>query len=108
MSGEGIEHAWACFKLHHRRLPLSQKCGKEKFRHGVRQSFCAHIVLLVGRCRNLAKRDRRHTVNYDVLDNELHVPAEKKSFSLIEKMSVERKIHRNTKDFACEFVNDIA
>ena len=74
MAGEGIEHAWACFKLHCRRLPLSQKRGKEKFRNSVRQSFCPHTVLTLDRCRKFAKRARRHVVNYDILDNELNVP----------------------------------
>ena len=57
--------------------------------------------------QSLAKRARRHIVNYDILDNELHAPTEQKSFSLIEKMSVERKSHRNAKDFACIFFNNI-
>ena len=57
------------------------------------------------RCRKFAKRARRYIVNYDILDNELYVPAEQKSL-LIEEMPVERKSHRNDKDFAYKFVNN--
>ena len=108
MTGEGIECVWAMSKLHYRRLPKALKRGKKNFRNSVRLSMNTENVLTWERHRKFFKRARRHIVNYNILDNELNVPAGKKTFSLIEKMTVERKSHRNAKDFARKFVSNIA
>ena len=45
-------------------------------------------------------------MNYNILDNELNVPAEQKLFVLIENIVEERQSHYNAKDFACKFANN--
>ena len=108
MDGEGIECFWSMSKLHCGRLPMALKRGKEKFRNSALLSMSTENVLTLERHSKFAKRACRNIVNHNILDNKLNVPSGKKKFSLIEKITFERKSHRNAKDFAHKLVNDIA
>ena len=51
-------------------------------------------------------KTRRYVVNYNILDNELNVPAEQKLFVLIKNIVTEYKSHCNAKYFAHKFANN--
>jgi hypothetical protein len=69
IAGEGIEYDWGCGKGFYRRLPLSAKKTKIKFRESVKKSLDMNKVLTIRRRRLFSKRAREYMVAYSILDN---------------------------------------
>jgi hypothetical protein len=63
MAGKGIEYSWAAAKSFYRRLPLSEKRSKAKFRESMTR------CLDIQRERMFSRRVREYTVAYHTLDN---------------------------------------
>ena len=60
LAGEGIEYSWAHSKSFYRRLPLSQKKGRENFKQLVRECTCPERVLTKVRIEKFAARARAY------------------------------------------------
>ena len=60
LAGEGIEYAWGCAKNAYRRMPLSEKKRKDKFRQSVRRAMCRDTVLTTERMRKFGRRARQY------------------------------------------------
>jgi hypothetical protein len=69
IAGEGIEYNWGCGKGLYRRLPLSAKKTKIKFRESTKKSLDMNEVLTIRRRRLFSKRAREYMVAYSILDN---------------------------------------
>jgi hypothetical protein len=124
IAGEGIEYDWGCGKGFYRRLPLSAKKTKNKFRESVKKSLDMDKVLTVQRRRLFSKRAREYMIAYSILDNNSkevgglvegggqsdngkqetkpHMTA-----YLIEKIVKQYKSHRSATDFDAGFINGI-
>jgi hypothetical protein len=116
IAGEGVEYDWGCGKGVYRRLPISEKRTKTKFRESVRKCLDSTRVLTVQRRRLFSKRARQYMLAYSILDNsdELAesegVDDEKKPHMtafLIEKIVKQYKSHRSAADFDAGFINRI-
>jgi hypothetical protein len=122
IAGEGIEYDWGCGKGVYRRLPISQKKTKQKFRESVKTCLDSNNVLTVERRRLFSKRAREYMLAYSILDNtdetdsterdskEVVVKKEKKPHMtayLIEKIVKQYKSHRSAADFDAGFINRI-
>ena len=46
MAGEGIEYNWGCAKGYYRRLPITEKRTKNKFRESVKKSISREIMTI--------------------------------------------------------------
>ncbi len=53
IAGEGIEYDWGCSKGVYRRLPISEKRAKSKFRESVRKCIDTNEMLTIARRRRL-------------------------------------------------------
>jgi hypothetical protein len=118
LAGEGVERAWAGAKgFYCRRLPLSEKRSKVKFRKAVSRCIDTEQVLTAARHRMFSRRSREHLVACNALDN-----AEEDEDGdaddgqsrnplmmacLIEKIVKVCKSHRSAADFDCGFVTSI-
>ena len=126
IAGEGIEYDWGCGKGFYRRLPLSAKKTKNKFRESVKSSLDMDKVLTVERRRLFSKRAREYMVAYSILDNNNseevveqglvegggpsdNEPETKPHMTayLIEKIVKQYKSHRSAADFDAGFINGI-
>jgi len=120
MAGEGIEYSWAAAKGFYRRLPLSEKRSKAKFRESVTRCLNMQDVLTILRQRMFSRRAREYMVAYHTLDNQQESREknsdEKKDEKLrnplmtaylIEKIVKLYKTHRSAADFDCGFVAGI-
>ena len=70
IAGEGIEYDWGCAKGVYRRLPISEKRSKIKFRESVEKSMHSTEVLTIERRRLFSKRAREYMLAYSILDKE--------------------------------------
>jgi hypothetical protein len=114
MAGEGVEQAWAGAKGFCRRLPLSEKRSKAKFRKAVSRCIDTEQVLTVARQRRFGRRARGCIVACNVLDNAEEDEDGDADDSqrrnplmtacLIEKIVEVCKSHRSAADFDCGFV----
>ncbi len=123
IAGEGIEYDWGCGKGFYRRLPLSAKKTKIKFRESVKKSLDMNKVLTIQRRRLFSKRAREYMVAYSILDNNNSEEEVDKNNSndngkqeetkpqmtayLIEKIVKQYKSHRSAADFDAGFINGI-
>jgi hypothetical protein len=97
VAGEGIEYDWAASKSWYRRLPISDKNTKEKFRENVRRSL--QQITKTYR-RSFGKRAREYILAYDALArwNEIHGINETEpetSARLLDKVVDHRRSHRS-------------
>ena len=70
ISGEGIEYDWGCAKGFYRRLSISGKKTKQKFRESVKKCLNTNEVLTKSERRRLfSKRAREYMLAYSILDN---------------------------------------
>ena len=116
IAGEGIEYDWGCGKGYYRRLPLSAKKTKTKFRESVKKSLDTTEVLTIERRRLFSKRAREYMVAYSILDNsnDTEVVGGNDATTrphmtayLIEKIVKQYKSHRSASDFDAGFINKI-
>ena len=117
IAGEGIEYDWGCAKGVYRRLPISEKRTKIKFRESVEKSMDSTEVLTIERRRLFSKRAREYMLAYSILDKEemgssegVEDADEKKPHMtayLIEKIVKQYKSHRSASDFDAGFINKI-
>jgi hypothetical protein len=97
VAGEGIEYDWAASKSWYRRLPLSKKNTKEKFRANVRAS----MAQVTKEYRwSFSKRAREYILAYDTLArwNEIHgddATEPETSAYLLDKVVDKRRSHRS-------------
>ena len=116
IAGEGIEYDWGCAKGVYRRLPISEKRTKNKFRESVNRAMDSNTVLTIERRRLFSKRAREYMLAYSILDNNDEIGSsegvddEKKPHMtayLIEKIVKQYKSHRSASDFDAGFINRI-
>ena len=124
IAGEGIEYGWGCGKGFYRRLPLSAKKTKIKFRESVKKSLDMNNVLTIRRRRLFSKRVREYMVAYSILDNnnseqegvdnnnsddngKQEETKPQMTAYLIEKIVKQYKSHRSAADFDAGFINGI-
>ena len=68
MAGEGIEYNWGCAKGYYRRLPITEKRTKNKFRESVKKSISREIMT-IERQRMFSRRARQYMLAYHAIDN---------------------------------------
>jgi hypothetical protein len=121
MAGEGVEYDWAAAKGFYRRLPISEKRSKAKFRESVSRCLDSKEVLTMERQRMFSRRAREYMVAYHAIDNQQEDKQENSDEKkdrlekrnplmtayLIEKIVKVFKTHRSTADFDCGFVAGI-
>jgi hypothetical protein len=116
IAGEGVEYDWGCSKGVYRRLPISEKRSKSKFRESVRKCIDRDEVLTIARRRLFSKRAREYMLAYSILDNSDEIgssegvdDANKPHMTayLIEKIVKQYKSHRSASDFDTGFINRI-
>ena len=110
LAGEGIEYSWGFAKNAYRRLPLSAKRSKDKFKESVR-SVMGRDNLTTDRDRRFARRARGYLCAYYRL---AHTKSSKQANSAqqsehitpqqIEKMVRDFKTHRCALDFENKFI----
>ena len=115
IAGEGVEYDWGCSKGCYRRLPMSDKRSKNKFRESVRKCMDRDEVLTIARRRLFSKRAREYMLAYSILDNsdELGIAGDgvdeenkpHMTAYLIEKIVKQYKSHRSASDFDTGFIN---
>jgi hypothetical protein len=127
LAGEGIEYSWAHSKAFYRRLPLSQKRGRESFKKLVRDCTCPDSVLTKVRMEKFAARARAYICTYHHLEQQkerLLAAANQNSdkndrdeiewtnqqellYSEIERLTKDMRGHRCALHFDCKFVNSV-
>ncbi len=119
IDGEGIEYDWGCAKGVYRRLPISEKRSKIKFRESVEKSMHSTEVLTIERRQLFSKRAREYMLAYSILDKEEMGSSEgvedvdedeKKPHMtayLIEKIVKQYKSHRSALDFDMSFIDRV-
>jgi hypothetical protein len=119
LAGEGIEYSWAHSKSFYRRLPLSQKKGRENFKQLVRECTCPERVLTKVRIEKFAARARAYICTYHHLENRkgpgdarsqnsenLEEPKQQELlYSEIERLTKAFRGHRCALDFDRGFVH---
>ncbi|KAI2497782.1 hypothetical protein MHU86_16724 [Fragilaria crotonensis] len=123
LAGEGIEYSWAHSKSWYRRVPVSQKRGRENFKRLVKECTCPVNVLSKVRIEKFASRARAYICTYYHLEQEQRrqelqpAPGDTTNYapmnhlkqellySEIEKLTKELKGHRCVLDFDSGFVN---
>ena len=118
LAGEGIEYTWGFVKNIYRRMPLSQKRSKENFFSSVKHVLDRSVITKM-KVRKFARKARRYTCAYFVIDNNLQPSTDtfvdERGTSIIDLTggttlpSIERlvkqfKTHRCALDFATEFI----
>jgi hypothetical protein len=68
MAGEGIEYNWGCAKGYYRRLPITEKRTKNKFRESVKKSI-SRDIMTIERQRMFSRRARQYMLAYHAIDN---------------------------------------
>jgi hypothetical protein len=68
MAGEGIEYNWGCAKGFYRRLPITEKRTKSKFRESVKKSI-SRDIMTTERQRMFSRRARQYMLAYNAIDN---------------------------------------
>ena len=64
LAGEGVEFSWGHAKAFYRRVPVSQKRGRENFKQLVRDSTCPSKELTKERMEKFAARARAYICTY--------------------------------------------
>jgi hypothetical protein len=64
LAGEGVEYSWAHAKAFYRRLPVSQKRGRDNFKQLVKDCTCPTNVLTKQRIEKFASRARAYICTY--------------------------------------------
>jgi hypothetical protein len=119
LAGKGIEYSWARSKSFYRRLPLSQKKGRENFKQLVRECTCPERVLTKVRIEKFAARARAYICTYHHLENQkgpgdarsqnsenLEEPKQQELlYSEIERLTKACRGHRCALDFDWGFVH---
>ena len=107
-AGEGIEYTWGCSKGFYRRLKISEKRTKKKFRESVRKCLDTSILTLT-RQRLFSRRARQYIVAYHSLNYAKQASGDSTvvSSALIEKMVKGYKSHRSGSDFDIGFIQTI-
>lgn len=67
MAGEGIEYNWGCAKGFYRRLPITEKRSKSKFRESVKKSISRNIMT-TERQRMFSRRAQQYMLAYHAID----------------------------------------
>ena len=68
MAGEGIEYNWGCAKGYYRRLPITEKRTKNKFRESVKKSI-SRDIMTIERQRMFSRRARQYMLAYEAIDS---------------------------------------
>ena len=110
LAGEGIEYSWAHSKAFYRRLPLSEKRGRDSFKQLVRDSTCAEKVLTKTRIQKFAARARAYICTYHHLHQSMAKDGNQNLdwgllYAEIERIMKLVKGHRCALDFDRGFVN---
>ena len=120
LAGEGVEYSWAHSKSFYRRLPLSQKKGRENFKQLVRDCTCPEKVLTKVRIEKFAARARAYICTYHHLEHQKQQGAGARSqnsenreepkqqellYSEIERLTKAFRGHRCALDFDRCFVH---
>jgi hypothetical protein len=66
--GEGIEYNWGCAKGYYRRLPITEKRTKNKFRESVEKSI-SRGIMTIERQQMFSRRARQYMLAYQAIDN---------------------------------------
>ena len=118
LAGEGIEYTWGFVKNIYRRLPLSHKQSKESFLSSVKYVL-SRSVIKKEEVRKFARKARRYTCAYYVLDHNLQPSTDtfvdehgrtiidltgSTTLPSIERLVKQFKTHRCALDFATEFI----
>jgi hypothetical protein len=125
MAGEGIEYNWGCAKGYYRRLPITEKRTKNKFRESVKKSI-SRDIMTIERQRMFSRRARQYMLAYHAIDNnkdesneprtaENGEPAanedKKTTFALIESViktyKHTYKTHRSVADSDTGYINQV-
>ena len=136
MAGEGIEYNWGCAKGYYRRLPITEKRTKSKFRESVKKSISCEIMT-TERQRMFSRRARQYMLAYNAIDykntenskqpNEATTAAntamddKKTTFAMIESIiknykqtnkthrsaTDTYKTHRSVADSECSYINNV-
>jgi hypothetical protein len=124
MAGEGIEYNWGCAKGFYRRLPITEKRTKNKFRESVKKSI-SRDIMTIERQRMFSRRARQYMLAYNAIDNNNdaneantaantgEAPAEDKktTFALIESIIKNYKhtykTHRSVADSDTGYINKV-
>ena len=108
VAGEGIEYNWVYAKKTYRQIPLSDKKGKEKFVHCVKESFRS---VSIGLTRKFSVKARRYMLTYQVFDNAGdYEDFETKGlcYQEIEKhVTMKMKAHRSSADQECRYISQV-
>ena len=123
LAGEGIEYSWAHSKAFYRRLPLSQKRGRENFKKLVRDCTCPESVLTKVRMEKFAARARAYICTYHHLEQQKELAAAHQNsdnhdetertnqqellYSEIERLMKDMRGHRCALHFDWRFVNSV-
>jgi len=115
IAGEGVEYSWAAAKINYRRLRITEKRTKQKFRDSVNKCTDRDNVLTIRRQRLFSKRARQYMLAYRAIDlkrDEERDAAEegdemKMSHSLLEKVLKAFKTHRCTADIDTKWIADV-
>ena len=107
LAGEGVEYSWGFSKNAYRRLPMSEKRSKEKFRQSVRLVL-SRTKLNKQRVRKFARRARGYICAYYHLaygsDEHNIAVGEHISPAIIERIVKMFKTHRCALDFEGKFI----
>jgi hypothetical protein len=136
MAGEGIEYNWGCAKGYYRRLPITEKRTKNKFRESVKKSISREIMT-TERQRMFSRRARQYMLAYNAIDykntdnskqsNKATTAAntttddKKTTFAMIESIiknykqtnkthrsaTATYKTHRSVADSECSYINNV-
>ena len=116
IAGEGVEYAWGAAKLYYRRLRISMKRTKDKFRKSVKMSTDRNTILTIERQRKFSKRARQYMLAYRAIDiqrrkevktGETPGAETKLSHTLLEKVVKVFKTHRNAADSDSKWIGDV-
>jgi hypothetical protein len=119
LAGKSIEYSWAHSQSFCRRLPLSQKKGRENFKQLVQECTCSEGVLMKVRIEKFAARARAYICTYHHLENQkgpgdariqnsenLEEPKQQELlYSEIERLTKAFRGHRCALDFDWGFVH---
>ena len=111
MAGEGVEYNWGCAKGVYRRLPMTEKRTKTKFRQSAKLCISREIMT-TERQRFFSRRARQYMMVYNAIDNNIqedhHTTTTTNtggneqqpaiSMMMIEKILKTYKTHRNIAD----------
>jgi hypothetical protein len=101
----------------YRRLPISEKRAKSKFRESAKKAMNSNEALAIERRRLFSKRAREDMLAYNILDDSEEMGSSEaeavtaahhdRSYHLVEKVVKQHKNHRSATDFDVSFINRI-